>query len=210
MSRLLYIEASPRKLRSSSIAVAKTFLEAYGKSHPYDTIDTIDLWERELPRFDGDVIKAKYAILHGSEHTKEEARAWEAVLALINDFKNSDKYVISLPMWNFGIPYKLKHYIDVLIQPGSTFIVTPEGTYKGLVTGKPVLSIYSRGGAYGAGTGAESYDFQKDYLEHAMGFIGFTDIRSILVEPTLAGGPEGKALAVERATAEAKTLAAYF
>lgn len=210
MSRLLYIEASPRKERSSSIAVAKTFLNAYKESHSGDTIDTVDVWEQELPRFDGEVIKAKYAILHGSEHTEEEARAWEAVTELINDFKNADKYVISLPMWNFGIPYKLKHYLDVLIQPGSTFIVTPEGTYKGLVTGKPVLAIYSRGGAYGAGTGAESYDFQKDYLEQALGFIGFTDIRSILIEPTLAGGPEAKDEAVERATAEALALAAYF
>ena len=24
-------------------------------------------------------------------------------------FKSADKYIVSLPMWNFGIPYKLKH-----------------------------------------------------------------------------------------------------
>ena len=54
-------------------------------------------------------------------------------------FKSADKYVFSLPMWNFGIPYKLKHFIDVLVQPGLTFSFSPETGYKGLVTGKPAV-----------------------------------------------------------------------
>jgi putative NADPH-quinone reductase len=32
-------------------------------------------------------------------------------------------------MWNFGIPYKLKHYIDVLTQPGQTFNFDPTTGY---------------------------------------------------------------------------------
>ena len=34
MARLLYLEASPRKERSASIAVAKAFVEEYRKTHP--------------------------------------------------------------------------------------------------------------------------------------------------------------------------------
>ena len=40
MARLLYIESSPRKERSKSIAVAKAFLEKYKAEHPGDE-DTI-------------------------------------------------------------------------------------------------------------------------------------------------------------------------
>ena len=46
MSKLLYIEASPRKSRSKSIAVAKTFLDAYRAANPGDAVVTIDLWEK--------------------------------------------------------------------------------------------------------------------------------------------------------------------
>src|ERR1700722_16456963 len=148
MARLLYIESSPRKQRSSSIEIAKFFLNEYSQAHPKDEVVIVDLWKKELPQFDGDVIDSKYAIMHGQPHTEAQVKAWKKVEDMIAEFKSADKYVISLPMWNFGIPYKLKHYIDILVQPGYAFTVTPEG-YKGLITNKKVLLIYSRGGEYG-------------------------------------------------------------
>lgn len=187
MPKLIYIEASPRKKRSSSIAIANVFLDAYRKAHPNDEVVILDLWKKELPPFDGDVIDAKYAIMHGQTKSESQIKAWKMVETLIAEFKSGDKYVISLPMWNFGIPYKLKHYIDLLVQPGYTFTTTPDGAYQGLVTGKKMLVIYSRGGAYGAGTGAQQLDFQKPYMETILGFIGFQGISSIVIEPTLAG-----------------------
>jgi len=186
MSKLLYIESSPRGTRSASNTVAQHFIEAYRKSHPNDTVETLDLWHTALPEFDGATIDAKYAVLHGQKHTPEQLQAWNAVVAIADQFKSADKYLISLPMWNFGIPYKLKHYIDLLLQPGLTFSFSPETGYKGLVTGKPVVAVYARGGAYGPGTGAEAYDQQSGYLKQVLGFIGFTDIKEIFVEPTLA------------------------
>ena len=65
MARLLYVEASPRKGRSHSITVAEAFIEAYAAAHPGDTVDRLDLWNADLPRFDGAMLDAKYAILHG-------------------------------------------------------------------------------------------------------------------------------------------------
>jgi FMN-dependent NADH-azoreductase len=67
MAKLLYIEASPRKERSASIKVAGEFMEAYRQAHPNDQVEMLDLWKKELPPFDGDVINAKYRILHGGE-----------------------------------------------------------------------------------------------------------------------------------------------
>lgn len=187
MAKLLYIESSPRKKRSSSIAVAKVFLDAYKQKHPQDEVVVLDLWKKDLPSFDGDVIDAKYAVMHGETKSDAQVKAWKKVEDLIAEFKGADQYVISLPMWNFNIPYKLKHYIDLLVQPGYTFNVTPQGAYEGLVTGKKMTVIYSRGAAYGAGTGAQGLDFQKPYMETILGFIGFKDINSIVIEPTLAG-----------------------
>lgn len=208
MKRLLYIEASPRKKRSSSIAVAHAYLDAYRENHPDDNIETLDLWQKELPRFDGDVIDSKYAIMHGLAHTEAQRKAWRAVEQTIADFKRADRYLFSLPMWNFGIPYPLKHFFDVIVQPSYTFSFSPTEGYKGLVTGKPAVVIYSRGGAYGSGTGGEALDLQKTYMETILKFIGFNDIQSIIIEPTLAA-PEVKEKSIKQAKEEAVQLAVH-
>lgn len=208
MAKLLYIEASPRKKRSSSIEVANVFLNEYRKLHPKDEIVTIDLWKKQLPVFDGDVIDAKYAIMSGKTPTEAQAKAWKAVEEVIAEFKNADKYVISLPMWNFSIPYPLKHYIDVLVQPGYTFSFSPESGYKGFMTGKKMLLIYASGGAYAAGSGTEQLDFQRRYMETILQFIGFQGMSSIVAEPT--GAPDKKEQAVKKANEQALKMAAQF
>ena len=210
MASLLYIKASPRGVRSHSLAVADAFVEAYRAAHPGDQVKVLDIFKADLPAFDGLAVQAKYTILHGQKHAPEELQAWKAVEAVIAEFKAADKYVLAVPMWNFGIPYRLKQYLDLLIQPGYTFFFDPEKGYTGLVTGKPVFVAYARGGEYPEGTPGEAYDFQKRYLELALGFIGFTDIKSVVVEPTLMGGPDVAAARQAAAIAKAKALAAAF
>ncbi len=205
MAKLLYIEASPRKKRSSSIEIAKIFLDEYRKAHPKDEVTIIDLWKKQLPVFDGDVIDAKYTIMHGKTPSGAQAEAWKAVEEVINEFKSADKYVISLPMWNFSVPYKLKHYIDVLVQPGYTF----DSAGKGLVTGKKMLLIYARGGEYAPGTSSEQLDLQKRYMETILKFIGFQNIGGILIEGT-AMSAEKKAESLAKAKEQALKTAAQF
>lgn len=201
MATLLYVEASPRKARSASIAVARAFLDAHATAHPGDRIDTLDVWSAALPEFDGDTIAAKYAVMRQQDPTGGQAAAWDAVRAVFARFAAADKYLFGVPMWNFGVPYKLKHYIDVVTQPGLAFAASADGT-RGLVTGRPAAVVYARGGAYPAGTPGAADDFQKPYLELWLRFIGFTDIRPIVVEPTL--GPPAR---VAEATAAAVELA---
>lgn len=209
MAKILHIQSSPRGNRSASVAVAEHFISSYLASHPGDTVETLDLWLAKLPEFDGFTLDAKYAVLGGQSPEAEQIAAWEKVVALADHFKSADKILFSLPMWNFGVPYKLKHYIDLLAQPGLTFSYTPEEGYKGLVTGKAVAAVYARGGAYGPGTGAESYDQQSAYLKQVLGFIGLTGVSDIFVEPTLAGA-DSKDAAIAKAKQEAGEIAATF
>lgn len=209
MAKLLYIEASPRKERSASIEVAKIFLDAYKGAHPGDEIETVDLWSLKLPEFNDGALNAKYAILHGQPHTPEQRAAWSEVVSVADRFKSADKFLFSLPMWNFGVPYRLKHFIDVLTQPGLTFSFTPEEGYKGLVLGKPAAVIYARGGEYPAGTGYEAYDLQKKYMDLWLGFIGITGVQSIMVEPTLSAA-DTVAKAMNGAKDQARSVAARF
>jgi len=207
MSRLLYIESSPRKKRSTSIQVANAFIESYKQAHLSDEVIYLDLWELEMPEFDGDVIDAKYAIMQSQSQTEAQRKAWNSVEALIEQFKQADKYLFSIPMWNFSIPYKLKHYIDLIVQPSYTFTFSPEQGYQGLVIGKPAAIVCARGGEYKAGSGAEFLDLQTKYMEIFLKFIGFTEIKQIIVEPTTG---QNKDKILENAKNEATKLASQF
>jgi FMN-dependent NADH-azoreductase len=210
MSKLLYIKASPRGKRSKSLAVADAFVEAYKVNHSEDEVEIIDVFKAAIIRFDGLAVQAKYTILHGKSHTKREAQAWKKVEAVIEHFKSADKYVLATAMWNFGIPYRLKQYIDILVQPGYTFSYSPASGYQGLVKAKPLMAIYARGGEYKTGTGGEAFDMQKKYIELIFGFMGFENIKSIVIEPTLAGGPEVADAKVQEAIDKAKQQAVDF
>ena len=208
MTKLMHIQTSPGDGHSASQAVAERFIEAYRAAHPDDAVDTLDLWQVELPEFNNASIGARYAVMHGQSHSPEQHKIWQAVERTVDQFKSADKYLVSLPMWNFGIPYKLKHYIDILVQPGLTFSFTPEEGYKGLVTDKPLVAIYARGGVYGPGSGAEGYDLQSPYLKQIFRFIGISDFREIFVEPT--GSPASKGEVVAAASRRAIEMAAQF
>ena len=210
MSKLLYIQASPRGKRSHSIAVADAFIEAYEQKHPDDEIATLNVFDASIPNFDGLAVQAKYTILHGQPHSEEELQVWKNVEEVIEQFTSADKYVLAVPMWNFGIPYRLKQYIDLLVQPGYTFSYSEDTGYKGLVAGKPMLAVYARGGEYPPGGGTEAFDLQTRYIELIFGFIGFKDIRSVVVEPTLQGGPVVTEAKRQGAIVKVKEIAAVF
>jgi FMN-dependent NADH-azoreductase len=210
MARFLYIESSPRKQRSASIEVARHFLDAAAGEQSGNFIDKLDLWAKPLPEFDQAAIDAKYAVMHGHSFSAPQKTAWAQLEAMCDRFKAADKYVFSVPMWNFGIPYKLKHYLDLIMQPGLTFAHTAETGYYGLLSDKKALLVLSSGGAYPQGSAAEAYDFQSRYLKLALNFMGIKDIQEIRVAPMLSGGPEAAEAQKAAAKNEAAQLAAQF
>ncbi len=209
MSKLLHILASPRQ-ESYSTRVAKAFVDSYRKAQPGDHVEVLDLFQAEIPPFNAPQAKAKYAVMGGQSPRDEAEAAWKPVINAINFFKGFDKYVLSSPMWNFGVPYRLKQYIDVIVQPSLTVGFSPEKGYTGLVTGKPLLLILARGGIYKTGNPLETYDFQEGYLRTIFGFIGFADIRTIFIQGTGQNKPEQVEADTRKAMAEASSAAVGF
>ena len=210
MATLLHVQASPMGDLSFSTRLARAFLDAYRESHPGDTVETLDLWTVDLPPFDFTAASGKYKIMRGQPHSEAEAEAWKRVVVEIQRLTGADKLVVSSPMWNFGIPYRLKHWIDVVVQPSYTFSFDPEKGYSGKVTGRPLALLLARGGEYAPGTEAGAADHQRTYLELVFGFIGFTRIETLVVEPTLHGGPEVAEARLAEQEARARTLAQTF
>ncbi|GGF32966.1 FMN-dependent NADH-azoreductase 2 [Aliidongia dinghuensis] len=203
MTKILYIEASPRKRRSASIDVAAAALAAWRAADPSVEIDVLDVWSTALPEFDGPVMEAKYAGLSGVPLSPEQEAAWRGIRRLATRFHAADALVLAVPLWNFSIPYKLKHLIDVVSQKDVLFSFDAEG-FGGLLAGRKALVICARGLDYSpaSDTPAGSYDFQKPYLETWLRFIGITAIETVIVEKTLFG-PEidGDSRAAARASA---------
>jgi FMN-dependent NADH-azoreductase len=209
MAKLLHIVASPRT-DSYSTRVAKAFLDVYRREQPEDQVEVLDLFEADIPPFLAPQAKAKYAVTTGQAPRDEAEAAWLGVIQTINHFKGFDKYVLSSPMWNFSIPYRLKQYIDVIVQPSLTFGFSPDTGYVGLVTGKPLMLILARGGVYQPGNPSETFDFQESYLRATFGFIGFSDIRAVRIQGTLRNKPEQVEADLRAAIAEATDAAMEF
>ena len=112
-------------------------------------------------------------------------------------------------MWNFNVPYILKHYIDILTQPTLTFSFSPEIGYRGLVTGKRAAVITASSGDYTPGSGNPRPDFQKPFLEAWLRFIGISDIATVAVQPT-TGSAERVGAATAAAHARAVAIAREF
>jgi len=210
MARLLYVKGSPRGMRSHSIAVADQFVEAYRVMDIDAEIMIHDVFRMDLPSMDGQTLTAKYNIMHGQGSTREEQVSWMKVEAVIKDFVEADKYVFAIPMWNFGIPYKMKQYLDVIIQPNYTFSFTPGRGYSGLVKGKKAFIAYASGGEYSPGTPGEDLDYCRNYMDLVLSFMGITDVDYLVVEPTLEKGPEEAAKRQEAAIDRARLLARDF
>jgi len=188
MAKLLYIDSSVGKERSAPmLEVGKVFLEAYQETHLNDQLETLNVWDANLEELDAVTMDASFAIIHRMNHTPAQAAAWEKIVRMVNQFKAADRYLFTVPMWHVGIPYRLKHYLDLLIHPGQTFRYLLGENAQGLMTGKPAVVLYSRFDGYRIGSGFENYESQKRFMEKALSVMGFTHIHSIVVVEPMPG-----------------------
>jgi FMN-dependent NADH-azoreductase len=206
MSHLLYVEASPMKAASTSSAVAGAWLEAYREAHPADTVDTLNVWDLDLPPFDADMIAAKFAVLRAQNATPPQQALWARAVALSQRFNAANQYLFSLPMWNFGIPYRLKHFIDVVTLPGQNWSWSRQAGYQALLPGKRATLVYSSAGAYPLPPDEDESDFQKPYMRRWLRFLDIAVDAEISAAPTLVA-PEELAAVKSAAAARAQALA---
>ena len=112
-------------------------------------------------------------------------------------------------MWNFGIPYKLKQWIDVITQPGLTFRFDPAQGYLPLLKDRPTVVILASGSDFVTGMNRGRIDMATPYLREALRFIGISDVRFVPIGPT-TGPAEAIRAARERAHRRIAEVAASF
>jgi FMN-dependent NADH-azoreductase len=207
--RVLHIEASPRRERSRSSQAAAEFLRQVTSLNPRVEVDHLDIWTEALPEFNGAALDAKYARLAGNPFNEVQRRAWDAIGDLVARVDAADAILLSTPMWNLNVPYRLKHFIDLITQPGLSFRFDPSVGYTPLLKQRPLIVILASSGDFSTGESYGRPDLAINYLQTALRFIGLDNAKVVPVAPT-AGPPEKIAAGKAQAQARLASLANTF
>lgn len=205
MKKVLHIIATPREESSRTLRISRSLINKIQRRFGNVEIDSLNLFTEKLPELNVTRVGGKYMLMSGQELTGDALASWEQIKAHINRFLAADIIIISTPMWNFSIPYLLKHYIDIIAQPGFTFRYTEKGP-EGLAGNRDLFIVSTRGGDYTAGTPAAAYDQLEPYLKQVFSFIGFKDIKFISAQPMDAATEQVRETKISEAIALAESL----
>jgi FMN-dependent NADH-azoreductase len=187
--RILNITTSPRKEKSESTAIVNAFISEYRERVGDVVVDTLDIWQEQLPEFDAEAINAKYRGVSGEPMTSVETATWQKIRELALRFQRADRIVLGVPMWNFSFPYKFKQLIDLSCQRNMLF--TFDGDFYG-----PSLSIDKAFVVYVRGQSNEAdfktvsqpgFKYLSGYVDFWLQFIGVRSVVSLTVEHTWDG-----------------------
>ena len=203
--KLLHIIATPRGHASNTMRISNIFLEELYAKYDDLTVEILDLFRVDLPAVAGENIESKYMLMTGQQLDDSHKNSWKQIEASIELFLDADIYLVTVPMWNFGIPYALKYYIDAIVQPGYLFRYNEHGVPEGMVKGKKMICVTSRGGDYSEGNPLNALDFVEPYLRTIFNFVGITDIHFINIQP-MDITAELRKTAIQKAINEARDL----
>ncbi|WP_226580851.1 FMN-dependent NADH-azoreductase [Acuticoccus sediminis] len=194
--RVLVINSSADLTNAVSRRIVKAAVERLADRDPQLEIDVRDVAVDPVPHLVPGTISG---VRGGAESTAEEAAARALSDTLIDELRAADLVVIGVPMYNFGVPTVLRSWFDHVLRAGETFRYSEAGP-EGLLRGKRVLVVESRGGLYSEGP-AKVADFQEPYLRQLLGFIGLTDVTFVRAE-RIGFGDEARDAAIVSALSD--------
>ncbi|TDE03470.1 FMN-dependent NADH-azoreductase [Flavobacterium hiemivividum] len=189
---ILYIKTSISGENSHSLKLADFIVDKHKETHKNSTVVVKDLVKSPLPYFS----EEHYKLLFSNEDKNPEAlEMLKKHDQSIEELENADVVVVTVPMYNFGIPAVLKTWIDFISRAKRTFKYTENGP-EGLLVNKKVYLAISSGGLYTTEE-MKSLDFTESFLKTVFNFLGMTDITVLRVEGV--GIPGVKENAFEKA-----------
>jgi FMN-dependent NADH-azoreductase len=176
--KLLRIDSSARR-HSVSRQLTQKFVDTWRKENPAGIVIDRDLATTQLPAITDEWTLAAYS--NPATLTPEQWSTLSVSETLVEELLAADTIVIGAPMYNLTVSAPLKAWIDQVVRVGRTVLYGPNGP-DGVLKGKKVVVLTSRGGAFRPGTPTAQYDHQEPYLRHILGFIGLSDITFIHAE----------------------------
>lgn len=180
MATLLRIDSSSRLEGSFSRRFGDELASHLNAAH---TIIR-DLVENPAPHIDVAAIAAFFSDPSGYGEAEQKATALSN--ELLGEIMAADDIVITVPMYNFGIPSALKAWIDQVVRIGKTFDFDGQN-FSGLLRNKRAFLVIAYGADGYTQGDFKMADFVKPYLSFVLNFIGISDITIIPIEGTNVG-----------------------
>jgi len=199
MTNLLAIDSSITGASSVSRTLVDHFVSEYAQHNPDAAIVRRDVGAEPIPH----LLPETMAGVRATAESDLEKTTRDLSDELIGELRQADTIVLGVPMYNFSVPTGLRTWYDHIARPGETFSYSEAGP-KGLLEGKRVIVIESRGGLYSEGP-AQPMDHQEPYLRTLFGFIGLTDVTFIHAEK-IGFGPEARDAAISSAKMQLSAL----
>lgn len=201
MTHILILNSSISGEASVSRTLVEDALQRLLELNPGATVTHRDLGASPIPHLVPTTVAGVRAVA-----TSDAERAAAALSdELIAELQAADTIVIGSPMYNFSIATGLRAWFDHVIRPRVTFSYSEAGP-QGLLTGKRVIVVESRGGLYSEGP-SQVIDFQEPYLRWLLSFIGMTAVTFVHAEK-IGFGPEAREAALAHARAQIDLAAA--
>src|ERR1700722_17737084 len=164
--KLLRIDSSARR-NSVSRQLTQRFVESWKKENSTGEVVERDLATTPLPLITDEWTLA----LHSNPPTRKPAHHESLAVSdlLVEELLAADTIVIGAPMHNFTVSALLKAWIDRVVRFARAVAWGARGP-EGVVKGKRVVVVTSRGGAIPPGPPTAAYDHQEPYLRHILAF----------------------------------------
>ena len=171
--KIYQIDCSARKEGSTSRSLAKKLLNKIKK--PEDELIYRDL-DKEMLFISG--LTESGMKIPEEKQTDQHKKMFELSDKLVMELKESDKIIISVPIYNFGPPATLKAWADLAARVKMTFKYNEDGSRVGLLQNKQVYLVITSGG-----TKINSKeDFLTPWLIHVLNFFGIKKINIIAAD----------------------------
>jgi FMN-dependent NADH-azoreductase len=174
------LDSSLRVDGSVSRALADVVQQEWSRAYPDAGVIRRDLGRHPLPSVWPAAVASR--ITPEGARTGEQRSAGVLAERLVDELLDSDAYIFAVPMYNFGVPQQVKHWIDMIIaDPRADDVNRP------LVPGRPAVLVEARGGGYGPGSQREGWDHVTPYLRHILADVWGLDLAIVAAELTVAG-----------------------
>ena len=180
MPNLLHIDASIQGERSISRSLTARAAARWRDANPEGTVAYRDLAADPPPHLGAAGAQARF--VPPEQHNSEQAASWALSEELVGEVAAADTVLLGLPVYNYGPPSTVKSWVDHLVAPGLSM---DPATGDGLLGGRELIVLESRGGGYAEGTPREGWDHAQPWLPHGLSLTGL-EPRFIVAELTLA------------------------
>jgi FMN-dependent NADH-azoreductase len=175
--KVLHVCANPKPVdRSVSKELAASFFSTLVERNADAEVINVDLYKNPPPYLSDHEYRCFWeSEQDGSyEPSDEEMRAGAYAVGQCEQFNQADVLVLTMPLWNGGVPAILKSWIEHVLVPGLTYERNGTGQARPLHHVKRIILLVSSGDKLSENDPADALSPQ---IRAAFGSIGIDDIQ---------------------------------